>query len=788
MRGNHLPLVLVAAFASVFVSGCWWDDCGGGTPQGGFTVTATDKLYRTCIPTQPGCAPGTPVPFPANIPHPGAQVAGDWQCDVALCNGGPFGNFAGYGSVYHFGLAGYDPPVFTDANGQASISNGRINAIWQGSVLAWSDGTSNSPPCNQSSATAQFYVMDYNPFMDWGCAISPGGVVGPGPAFVVANSQPSNITIAHPGLGLTTTYGMPGLRVYNENGVSAQLLSSTSSPSCPPIVIIEPPPPPELSATYVSTDGSTATFPFPHRNDGSPLPPGFYGFNVWNQSSSGNFLDMGMGFFGVGSSSTATTPFGVDAVDLTYSGQNCSFDGLNIYCGAPWGPNTSPQAIMTLSSTGQVVATNGTIAVGSKPTAVKAYGNTDVYTSYDAYGSYEDVQQPSNAIVTNFGSNTVSILDLVNNVVMSTIPVGTQPVTVTLNSNQTKAYVANYGSSTVSEINLSTNTQSRLAGVGVQPEALAMDPSGTALWVGGLNYISKIDLGSFSVLQSFSVSGQVTSLAVSSGQNSLVYTTMAAASGSTTFQAQQAAISSGAVQRTYAQYSVSSSSPHPEYAEAITTGGSAPGTPGWLMPSGALVSANYGNSVVVVGTPTGFAVLDLIRQIDLLDATTSSPVRGIATDPTQGVAYVTLPDSNSIVTVPLPVQHAAAQGTVTISGTEQTANFDPCASSGHGSCPQTAPDNGNVYVMVAHATASASYGQGDTAASVAARLAASINGAGMPFTASVNAGVLTLVANRLGPGANQWPLQATCSSNFAQYGVSCSFWAAASGATLSGGN
>ena len=90
--------------------------------------------------------------------------------------------------------------------------------------------------------------------------------------------------------------------------------------------------------------------------------------------------------------------------------------------------------------------------------------------------------------------------------------------------------------------------------------------------------------------------------------------------------------------------------------------------------------------------------------------------------------------------------------------------------------------------MVAHATASASYGQGDTAESVAARLAATINGSGMPVTASVNGGVLTLVANRLGPGANQWPLQATCSSNFAQYGVSCSFWAAASAATLSGGN
>jgi len=682
-------------------------------------------------------------------------------------------------------------PVYTDKNGQARIDSGRINANWQGSVLAWSDGSSNSLPCQNQTATAPFQVTNYNPFMDWICVFTTSGVLGPGPAFVQANSQPAYITISRPGLGLTTTSGMPGLRVYDENGVSTELLSSTSSDECS--IIVQPPPPPtgpQIAATSVSADGTSATFPFPKLSDGSPLPPGFYGFNVWNQSSSGNFQDMGIGFLGVGSNSTVTTPFGVDAVNISQSGQQCYMDPYwwIPYCDPPWGPYTSPQAIMTLSSTGQVAGTNGTIAVGSKPTAIKAYGDANVCTYFDNLGSYQCVEQPSNAIVANFGSNTVSILDLVNNAVTGTIPVGTQPVTVTLNSNQTKAYVANYGSSTVSEIDLGTKTQLRLAGVGVQPDALAVDPSGTALWVGGLNYISKVDLTSFSVTQSFSVSGQVTSLAVSSGQNSLVYTTMAAAAGSTTFQAQQAAISSGAVQQTYAQYSVSSSSPHPEYAQMVTTGDSAPGTPGWLMPSGALVSANYGNSVVVVGTPTGFAVLDLIRQIDLLDATTPSPVRGIATDPAQGVAYVTLPDSNSLVTVPLPVQHTAAQGTVTIGGAEQTVTFDPCSANGYGSCPQTAPDGGNVYVMVANASVGASYGQGDTAASVAARLAAAINGAGMPVTASANGGALTLAANRLGPGANQWPLQASCQSSFAQYGVGCSFWAAPSAARLSGGN
>jgi hypothetical protein len=174
--------------------------------------------------------------------------------------------------------------------------------------------------------------------------------------------------------------------------------------------------------------------------------------------------------------------------------------------------------------------------------------------------------------------------------------------------------------------------------------------------VGGLNYIYKISLSNLSVIQSFSVSGQVTSLAISGGQNSLVYTTVSTSGGSTNFQAQQASLSNFAVQGTYAQYTMSSSS---YYAEAITSGGPAPGAPGWLMSANALVSANYGNSIVVVGTPTGFAVLDLIRQITLFQGSTPTAVRGIASDPAQGVAYLTAPDSNSLITVPLPAYSGA---------------------------------------------------------------------------------------------------------------------------------
>src|SRR5713226_1555276 len=59
--------------------------------------------------------------------------------------------------------------------------------------------------------------------------------------------------------------------------------------------------------------------------------------------------------------------------------------------------------------------------------------------------------------VTNFGSNTVSVIDNSNNVVGS-ISVGAMPYGTAYNSNNGKIYVTNYGSNTISVIDPSSNT------------------------------------------------------------------------------------------------------------------------------------------------------------------------------------------------------------------------------------------------------------------------------------------------------------------------------------------
>jgi YVTN family beta-propeller protein len=536
------------------------------------------------------------------VPHPGAFVNGSWRRDLPGTVHGQELNF----------------DATTDSNGVYHVLDGRIPAVWDVGVI-W------NVPCGNTAAAATVNVTPENPNVEWVCAPA---INQASPQFSIFGQSPSTITIGSS--GLSSAYGSPQLNVYD----STAILVSQSF------------------AASVSPDGTAATFAFPKiTSSGASLPSGVYGFNLWNKNSSGTYLDQGVNFLSVGTNNTSyTTPYGVDAVNVKTT--SCSYYQQHATCST----QTTPYPLLTLSSVGEVLAHGLIIGVGNQPVAIKSYKTVEQYqmSGTTDRGHSTDTFQHSRAIVANFGSNTASIIDLINKVVLQNIVVGTQPAAVLIKGDESKAYVANFGNSTVSEIDLTSNAQSRVVTVGTQPEALAMDTGGTALWVGGSNYISKLDLASFSVIQTFSVSGQVTSLAVSAGQNSLVYTTVATAGGSTTFQAQQAAVANAAIQGTYAQYTMSSSTP---YAQAITSGGPAPGAPGWLASSGALVSANYGNGLAVVGTPTGFALLDLVHRTTVMQGNMPSSVHGIATDPAQGIVYITAPDSNSFITVPLPPQN-----------------------------------------------------------------------------------------------------------------------------------
>jgi RHS repeat-associated protein len=128
------------------------------------------------------------------------------------------------------------------------------------------------------------------------------------------------------------------------------------------------------------------------------------------------------------------------------------------------------------------------------------------------------------------------------------------------------------------------------------------------------------------------------------------------------------------------------------------------------------------------------------------------------------------------------------------SGTNYSVTATPCSGpvcSAVSTGPMTggtgAPyDGGTVSVTVADYTASVSYGQGSTAASIASALASAFSGSGSPVTASVSNGTINLTANQTGFESN-YALSASTTWNNQQFN-SPSFTVTPSGAMLTGGS
>jgi len=460
--------------------------------------------------------------------------------------------------------------------------------------------------------------------------------------FQLSGSLPTTLTI--PASGLTTTYGYPVLAVSSvkANGVVS-----------------------EQEALSVGSGGTNATFYYPTNSSGQTLAPGLYAYIIGNWTAPGVLSSVAGDALAIGTSTTLTDPYGVDVINKSVFREVCTGGGSaakrqqpQVICPPPDGEispsctqpptctsttTTSILPLVTLLSSAELNYLGSNIAVGSQPAAVKAYHNATATSGTPGVGVYTATTQPMLALVANSGSNNVSVVSLYPTPqVTATITVGTQPVAILIDGTGTYGYVANLGSNTVSQINLSTNTVSGTVTVGSAPTSLALDPSGTAFWVGGLNYISKINTSNLSTAATYKISGQVTSLSVSAGQNDYVYTVI----NGSTFQGAHASLTSGV--------------PHTDYQLAYHGAAvdraepQASGPPSWMQVGGPLVSASYGNRYIVEGTPNGFAVLDLEVDKVMMQGTTSAPIVGIAVDPQNGTAYATEPGSNTLLSIPLP--------------------------------------------------------------------------------------------------------------------------------------
>ncbi|HEY2392235.1 MAG TPA: hypothetical protein VGK22_13765 [Candidatus Angelobacter sp.] len=593
---SRWSLSLLVLLCPVFMN---FDGCspkitttGPPPPPGGFSVQILDQNRN-----------GT------TAVHSGGTVSGNWVRD-------PNPNTSTVGSLESFGV---NPQPF-------SVVGGRAPATWSGT---WNPLDDN---CLDRINFPNGATWSGSMALHLGNTVAICNTPPLGGAFVFSNSLPSTLTAT--GTGFSNGGGMPQLSLFDGS------LSAVK----------------QVAASSVAADGTTATFPFPTNADGSPLTFGHYSYNVANATGSGP-SKVGVGVLSVATNATYSgTPFGIDAVDIATTYVQCPIGGS---CSTF--VSNGPGPLITFAGLNKVVLgspniPSDAVTVGTTPVAVKAYGVTTVNTSgtFTIFGIpewtwTETITGPHYALVANYGSNSVSRIDLLSlNTVgtfnlLNTITVGSQPVALAIKPDNTKAYVANYGSASISEIDLASQTQTRVLSVGTSPLSLSIDSSGSTLWVGGLNYITKVDLASFTASSTFTVSGQVGSVAVASTQNALVYT--AVSTGTSTFQAQNASISTGTPMQTF--------------VSASTTGTAfASGTPGYLLSGVSAVSSNFNNRYALTSTPTGFELIDLQTQTVIMDGTTPSAIRGMAIDPSGQMIYLTAPESNSVISIPAPPPNA----------------------------------------------------------------------------------------------------------------------------------
>jgi YVTN family beta-propeller protein len=104
------------------------------------------------------------------------------------------------------------------------------------------------------------------------------------------------------------------------------------------------------------------------------------------------------------------------------------------------------------------------------------------------------------------GLGSISVINAENNTVVATIPVHRQPVSIELDADGKLAYVANSGSNSVSVVDLKSRREVAQIGAGEEPVAARLSPDGKTLLVANRrgNSLSVFDAASLTVRAVFS--------------------------------------------------------------------------------------------------------------------------------------------------------------------------------------------------------------------------------------------------------------------------------------------
>jgi YVTN family beta-propeller protein len=479
-------------------------------------------------------------------------------------------------------------------------------------------------------------------YTNWECGLFISSVPQADSRFAIAGTVPTSVTLS--GLEpFSTQYGPPIMYIFSGTSGAPSLAAT-------------------VTASSVNSGGASATFPLP-----SSLPQGGYFFVTENMASTGEYGFNSWNLYSIASSQTITgNPFGVSVGAMTDAYQGSNFVPLeNAPIPGYWvgfaGSNYETFPVISLYSSNQVLINGTAVEVGPNPTAVTTYPSAAVTATINSSSMVRTDTYSGNtrAVVANSGSNTVSVLDIINDVVLFNVPVGNQPVALSVSSDGSTAYVANYTDSTVTQVNLNYGTATATIAVGGQPTSVALTAAGT-LWVGGAGFLSQMNTQPMSVVATVPVSNKtIIALGFSDSVNQLVATSVDTGGNVYADEINPSTVQAGGTYSTLASHTVSSVGTYGTVqAYTATLASARRGNPININQVGAPPLVVQDGWAVVTATPTGFTITDITGQVVLVSETTPSPVTAIAVDSQLNVAYLTMPDSNTLLTVPLPGTNA----------------------------------------------------------------------------------------------------------------------------------
>jgi len=180
------------------------------------------------------------------------------------------------------------------------------------------------------------------------------------------------------------------------------------------------------------------------------------------------------------------------------------------------------------------------------------------------------------------------------------------------------------------------------------------------LWVGGVGFLTQINAQNMTVVANQSTASKtISALAFSNGQNELITTTTDNGGSVNIDEVNPSTVVSGNPYTALASHPVSTMGTYfnpriQAYVHGFTRTLSQSHIPLNTNQAGAPPLVVQDDWAVVSATPTGFTVTDVSGHIVMVSETTPSPIAAIAIDHALHIAYLTMPDSNTLLTVPLP--------------------------------------------------------------------------------------------------------------------------------------